>query len=66
MTRIMLEAFVSKFILHVCQNTKWSQQKIAPQHIPPKKHIFLPKMPPPPSVVYFHPKKKSNKALNIW
>jgi hypothetical protein len=32
-TRIMLEAFVSNFILYVYQNAKWNQRKIAPQII---------------------------------
>jgi len=49
MTRIMLEAFVSKSILYVYQNARWNQRKIAPQiyqNIPPKKYIFLRKKAP--------------------
>jgi len=47
--RTMLEAFVSKSILHVYQNARWNQRKIAPKIIQngPKKDIFLHKAPPP-------------------
>jgi len=36
MTRIMLETFVSKSILYVYQNAKWSFKKIATKIYPPK------------------------------
>jgi len=49
MTRIMLEAFESKSILYVYQNTR--SKKNCPQNILNKKYFFLPKMPPPPHSV---------------
>jgi hypothetical protein len=45
MTRIMLEAFVSKSILYVYQNVEWNQGKNAPKYTP-KKYIFLLKVAP--------------------
>jgi len=51
----MLEAFTSKFILYVYQNTRWNQWKTTQkkiQTIPKKKNIFLPKAAPPYSVLH--------------
>jgi hypothetical protein len=46
MTRIMLEAFASKFILYVYQNIKWNQKQIAPTIYPKKKTFSCLKQPP--------------------
>jgi hypothetical protein len=51
MTRIMLDAFVSKFISYVYQNSRWNQRKIVPKIYPKKKTFSCLKQPP---IVCFH------------
>jgi hypothetical protein len=50
----MLEAFISKSILHVYQNVRWNNFKNLKiiQNVLLKNYIFIPKV--APLVVYFH------------
>jgi len=62
LTRIMLEAFVSKSILYILSKHWMKSKKDCPQNISPKKYILLPKTPP---LYVLSPLRPRLKSFNI-